>query len=68
MSDPERLEQLVRAEFPYIWRLCRRLGLPEGDADDAAQQVFLATSRRLADVPSQRERSFLYGVTVNVVG
>jgi RNA polymerase sigma-70 factor (ECF subfamily) len=29
--------------------------------------VFLATSRRLADVPAERERSFLYGVTFNVV-
>jgi RNA polymerase sigma-70 factor (ECF subfamily) len=61
-----RLERLVRAEFPYVWRLCRRLGLPEGDADDATQQVFLAVSRRLGDVRSGSERSFLYGVAVNI--
>lgn len=61
-----RLERLVRAEFPYVWRLCRRLGLPEGDADDATQQVFLAVSRRLRDVRAGSERSFLYGVAVNI--
>lgn len=61
-----RLETLVRAEFAYIWRLCRRLGLPEGDADDAAQQVFLAAARRLPDVRPGSERAFLYGVAINV--
>jgi RNA polymerase sigma-70 factor (ECF subfamily) len=61
-----RLEELVRAEHAYIWRLCRRLGLPESDADDAIQQVFLTASRRLNDVRPGRERAFLYGVAVNV--
>ena len=64
--DSVRLEELVRAEFSYIWRLCRRLGLPAGDADDAIQQVFLATSLRLREVRPGRERAFLYGVAVNV--
>jgi RNA polymerase sigma-70 factor (ECF subfamily) len=64
--DAARLEHIVRAEFAYIWRLCRRLGLPEGDADDALQQVFLTASRRLADVKPGSERAFLYGVAVNV--
>jgi RNA polymerase sigma-70 factor (ECF subfamily) len=64
--DAARLEKLVRAEFAYIWRLCRRLGLPKGDADDALQQVFLTASRRLHDVKPGSERAFLYGVAVNV--
>lgn len=63
---PARLEQVVRTEFAYIWRLCRRLGLPPGDADDALQQVFLTASRRLHDVKPGSERAFLYGVAVNV--
>jgi RNA polymerase sigma-70 factor (ECF subfamily) len=62
----ERLERIVRAEFAYIWRLCRRLGLPKGDADDALQQVFLTASRRLHEVKPGSERAFLYGVAVNV--
>jgi RNA polymerase sigma-70 factor (ECF subfamily) len=65
-QDSARLEKLVRAELPYVWRLCRRLGLPAGDADDAIQQVFLTASRRLRDVREGSERAFLYGVAVNV--
>ena len=50
-----------------MWRVCRRLGLPAGDADDAAQQVFLVAARRLPEVRPGSERSFLYGTVVNVV-
>lgn len=64
--SPERLAGLVRAHYSFVWRLLRRLGLGEGDADDAAQQVFLAASGRLNAVESERERSFLYGVALNV--
>ena len=63
--DRERLDELVRSEFAYVWRLCRRLGLPESDADDAAQQVFIVASRRLGDIKPGSERAFLYGVAVN---
>lgn len=64
--SPERLAGLVRAHYAFVWRLLRRLGLGEGDADDAAQQVFLAASGRLNAVETERERSFLYGVALNV--
>jgi RNA polymerase sigma-70 factor (ECF subfamily) len=64
-TDAERLEELVRGEFAYVWRLCRRLGLPESDADDAAQQVFIVASRRIGDIRPGKERAFLYGVAVN---
>jgi RNA polymerase sigma-70 factor (ECF subfamily) len=60
------LAALVREHYAFVWRLLRRLGLREGDADDAAQQVFLTASRRLHEVESTRERSFLYGVALNV--
>jgi RNA polymerase sigma-70 factor, ECF subfamily len=59
---------LVRAEFRYVWRLLRRLGLAPADADDAAQQVFLVASSRFSDMVPGRERAFLYGTALNVVG
>ena len=61
-----RLAGLVRDHYAFVWRLLRRLGLREGDADDAAQQVFLTASRRLHDLEPARERAFLYGVALNV--
>jgi RNA polymerase sigma-70 factor (ECF subfamily) len=64
--SPLRVEGLVRKHYAFVWRLLRRLGLREGDADDAAQQVFLTASARLGSVEPARERSFLYGVALNV--
>ena len=64
--SPTRVEGLVHKHYAFVWRLLRRLGLREGDADDAAQQVFLTASARLGSVEPARERSFLYGVALNV--
>lgn len=65
-AAPERIARLVREHYAFVWRLLRRLGIGEGDADDAAQQVFLAAAKRLGRVEVERERAFLYGVTLNV--
>jgi len=64
-SDPGALEAVVHEHFRYVWRLLRRLGLPEADADDTVQQVFLAAASRLADIEPGRERAFLYGMALN---
>lgn len=37
------------AQFPFVWRTLRRFGLPESDAADAAQEVFLVVHRRLGE-------------------
>ena len=60
------VSELVRREFRFVWRLLRRLGLTESDADDAAQQVFLIAERRFGDLRPGRERSFLYTTAFHV--
>jgi len=35
--------------FEFVWRTLRRLGVPEADLPDVAQEVFLVVHRRLAD-------------------
>jgi RNA polymerase sigma-70 factor, ECF subfamily len=65
-ASPERIAQVVRENYAFVWRLLRRLGLSEGDADDAAQRVFLVAAARLASVEPERERSFLYGVALRI--
>jgi len=57
---------LVRDHYAFVWRLLRRLGIREGDADDAAQRVFLTAAGRLSRVPQERERAFLYRVALHV--
>jgi RNA polymerase sigma-70 factor, ECF subfamily len=59
-SAAERLEAMARENFTFIWRSLRRLGVPYGVVDDAAQQVFEVASRRLADIDAGRERAFLF--------
>ena len=65
-ASPERMAGLVRQHYAFVWRLLRRLGIGEADADDAAQRVFLATAGRLGDVEPARERAFLYRVSINI--
>jgi RNA polymerase sigma-70 factor (ECF subfamily) len=59
------LAALAEEHFDYVWRLLRRLGLSEADADDGAQQAFLVASRRLDDIQVGSERAFLYRAAVN---
>ncbi|HEY3255349.1 MAG TPA: sigma-70 family RNA polymerase sigma factor [Polyangiaceae bacterium] len=67
VSKPDtRARALVNDHFDFVWRLLRRLGIPEADADDAAQQVFIVGTRRLADIPIGSERTFLYGSALRV--
>ncbi|MEO7036848.1 MAG: sigma-70 family RNA polymerase sigma factor [Polyangiaceae bacterium] len=59
-----RAREIVVQHFDFVWRLLRRLGVPEADVDDAAQQVFIITTQRLQDIPLGSERTFLYGTAL----
>jgi RNA polymerase sigma-70 factor, ECF subfamily len=60
----ERARILVVEHFDFVWRLLRRLGLPEADVDDAAQQVFVVAANRLGNIPPGSERSFVFGTAL----
>jgi RNA polymerase sigma-70 factor (ECF subfamily) len=61
----ERLGAMAKEHLDYVWRLLRRLGLSEADADDVTQQAFLVASSRLDDIRAGSERAFLYRAAVN---
>src|SRR5438045_4833545 len=61
----ERLAALAEDHFAYVWRVLRRLGLAEADADDVAQVVFLKASPRLSDIRPDAARSFLYKMAIH---
>lgn len=65
-NEPLSIDALVKREFSFVWRLLRRLGLGEGDADDGAQQVFLVAARRAGDIEPGRERAFLFTTAMHV--
>lgn len=61
-----RMAELLPAHFRDVWRVVRRFGVPERSADDAAQEVFIIASRRLADITPGSERAFLLATAVRV--
>jgi RNA polymerase sigma-70 factor (ECF subfamily) len=65
-AEGARLRGLVDDQYDFIWRSLRRLGVPEGDADDCAQQVFLVASRKLDDIVVGCERPFLFSTALRV--
>lgn len=56
----------MAAHLAVVWRVLRRSGLPERDADEAAQDVFWVLHRRLQDVPVKAERSFLISTALRI--
>jgi RNA polymerase sigma-70 factor (ECF subfamily) len=65
-NAPARLSALVDEYYPFVWRAVRRLGVPQGDADDAAQQVFIVLARKLAAVRPGSEKRFLFQTALRV--
>jgi len=53
--------------FAFVWRNLRRLGVPEPQLRDAAQEVFLVVHRRLGDFEGRAPlRSWLYSIVTRV--
>lgn len=69
-SRPDRescLQTIYRDHHAFVWRMLRRLGVPDASLDDGIQNVFVVVHRRRAhlrdDVPV---RSWLYGIVRRV--
>lgn len=65
-TSSARFDGLVAEHLESVWRVLRRFGLSSSDAEDAAQEVFLVLSRRLADVAPGSERAFLFATARRV--
>ncbi len=65
-SAKRRLGDMFRLHFSSVWRLCRRMGLPSGLAEEVAQESFVIAARRMNDIALGRERAFLYGVALRL--
>lgn len=65
-ADAARVGRIVREHFALVWRTLRRMGVPEGDADDAAQQVFMVVSQRISSILEGRERAFLVATALRI--
>lgn len=60
-------ESVYRQHFASVWRVLRRLGVPEAQLDDAAQDAFVVVHRRLPESDcGSAPRSWLYAIAVRV--
>jgi RNA polymerase sigma-70 factor (ECF subfamily) len=64
--DEARLGRIVGEHFDVLWRFLRRLGIAEGDVDDAVQEVVLVVARKLSQVSPDSERSFVLSTAFRV--
>jgi RNA polymerase sigma-70 factor (ECF subfamily) len=61
-----RLRAIVRANYAFLWRSLRRLGVAPSDLDDAAQRSLGVLARRLEDIAAGSERAFLFKTALRV--
>jgi len=65
-ADERRFREMVAANLDFIWRCLRRMGIPAGDVDDAAQHVFLVAASKLSSIAPGSERAFLFSTASRV--
>lgn len=66
-GDEHAWEALYDAHFDFVFKVARRLGVPESEAEDVSQDVFIVAHRRLNQFESGRLSTWLYRITANVV-
>jgi RNA polymerase sigma-70 factor (ECF subfamily) len=60
-------EAAYREHFAAVWRVVRRLGIPEKDAVDAAQEVFVIAYRRWHEFEGRSStKTWLFGIAYRV--
>ena len=64
---PPSFDEVFAECAPIVWRALRRLGVPEADVEDVAQEVFLVVHRRLPTFQGQSAlRTWVYGICLRV--
>lgn len=65
-GDPE-FRRIFEAEFSYVWKSLRRLGIRQADLEDVTHDVFVTYYRKRADYdPSRPLRPWLFGIAFRV--
>lgn len=60
--------EVYEAQFDFVWRSARRLGVSALHLDDVVQEVFLVVHRRLGDFEARSSlKTWLYAITRRVV-
>jgi RNA polymerase sigma-70 factor (ECF subfamily) len=60
------MRAMLEQHSTFVARTLRRAGVPGSELDDEIQRTFIVAARRLDDIDSGAERSFLFQVAVNL--
>ena len=63
----QRLRAAISDNFGSVRRALRRLGVPEFEVDDIAQEAFLAFYRKASSIHPRAERQFLLQAAFRIV-
>jgi RNA polymerase sigma-70 factor (ECF subfamily) len=67
-SDEDRFQALYLEQFDYVWETFQRLGVPQRDLEDLAQELFVIVYQQLGDYdPARPIRPWLFGIAFRVV-
>jgi len=66
-GDDSAFRALYEAHFDLVFRSCRRLGLPDADAEDATQETFVVAARKLRTFSEGKLSTWLYRIAANLV-
>ena len=61
------LEEVYRKHYAFVWRSCRRLGVPADELDDVVQEVFVIVHRKLHEFEGRSAiTTWLFGIAYRV--
>ncbi|MFT3706128.1 MAG: sigma-70 family RNA polymerase sigma factor [Archangium sp.] len=67
VTEAEAFEVLYRETFPAVWRVLARMGVPQSDLHDAAQNVYLVAHRRRDEFRNRSSaKTWVVGIAINV--
>lgn len=66
LSEALRLRACVEAQFDFVGRFVRSLGVADADIEDITQAVFQVLASRLCDIEPGKERAFVAGTAVRL--
>ena len=66
-GDETAWEALYDGYFDFVFRVARRLGVPEHEAEDVSHDVFMVAHDKIGTFDSGRLTTWLYRITANVV-
>jgi len=63
LGPTARVAAIAEQQLDVIWRMARRLGVPDCDIEDVAQEVLIVVVRRQDFIELGKERAFVASVT-----